>query len=159
MKDLGFEPVYGLEANIPDILDKKSPVYDDKRVHITDDYFYLVENKDVYMRGKLQLKQIDFDQTFNLILWVKVSARSFVEMSESIDSSKKEYTIKAQLVSDISFYSNALISEVLLSFDTKGKVKLPYIILLNDESELYYDYRNGISKDKYLKWQKKLEAF
>lgn len=150
-----FNPIVRIEALLPNVLDKDSDNYEAEKIK-TNGHFYLVDKKEIYLQALLTIKQLELNEIVEWVLWVKMPAKSFVKMSENLSGEK--HLINATLVSPILFYENTAGLEVSIKFELKEKIKLPIIKILDNHKNLFFDYKRGMEKEKYLLWQDRFKA-
>lgn len=147
------ELITKFESPLPNVLDKDSMCYDADKI-VTNGLFYLFDKKEVYVKSSLILFQKEIDEQLEWLVWAKMPAKYFVELSENISGEKACF--KANLISEILFYDNTKGIEVNLEFALKEKNHSPKIIILNNNDELYAHYINGIDMEKFSMIQRQL---
>ena len=97
---------------------------------------------DFDLHPKGQDYNYDLDEEYELRFYLKDAEINKLINSISSEILKKQsYNLINQTI------------EVCLHFYNKKAVSYPTIEILNNQQELYTDFTNGVSKDKYLKWQ------
>ena len=148
-----FEPIVEIHALLPEFLDSGSEVYDETRVR-SNSFFHLFDKKDLFTPASLILNQPDLNQSIKWTLWVKMPFSKFLELDTSEDIS----TILGYLFSSMGMYDNTENLEVKLIIENKKVINYPKIEILNNHSELYNDFVNGMPKEKYLLWQNRFNG-
>ena len=149
-----FEPIVKLESPLPDFLDNSSETYDETRVK-SNSFLHLFDKKDLYTPASLVLNQPDYNEAIEWILWVKMPFSKFLKLDTS---SEEISTILGHLFSPVIMYDNTENLEIKLVFENKKAVKYPNVEILNNHSELYNDFVNGMPKEKYLLWQNRFKS-
>lgn len=150
---MNSELIEVIEVSLLDKLNPKSAIYDKSKV-VTYGYFYLYDKKEIYSKAILEIDQKEMNERLKWILWIRIAPDAFFEMTDNLKS--KENIIRAKVCSPILFYEELSDLEVSLIFEMGKEINYPKIKILENNSVLYNDFINGVNKDKYIEWQKRL---
>lgn len=142
-----------IESPKPCFLDSDHELYEADKI-VKYDYLYMYEDKFVFTPAILTINQFELKEVMEWKLWVKIPAKEFIEMTENID--KFNASITGNICSEILFYEKTKELKVKLVFELGREIEIPKIHILDNHAELFSDFISGISKDKYLQWQKEL---
>lgn len=134
------------ESPLPNVFNETSSEYDSDRV-LQDGSFYLLDKKYVFTKGRLVLQLPKMGEKLEWILWVKMPANDFVRMTEEIHSVSP--IINGELINPVLGYEDTDSLLVDVNFSVPNKTDLPIIQIINNHKELYNDYVNGMSLEKF----------
>lgn len=94
----------------------------------------------------------DLDEIFSFGVWIEVGIEAFLPIT------KGETSCTGTLISKLhTFYEESVGLSVECIFDPRSiDFYVPKVFVIDKESQLYLDQKNGLSLEDYHKWQKRL---
>ena len=106
----------------------------------------VIDDKQFFVRGRIEIPVVDTKQTFAWLVWVEVSPRDFFSMSElwkTIGREKKAPIYDACLANELQIYESSILG-VSVKVHTRPVGERPFFVVTGDH-QVGNEQRNGIS--------------
>ncbi len=121
------------------------------------DIFYTTENGLIYFPAIMNIKVLELERDFSFVLWLETNKEEYSAKTRAMDSITS-LELSCTIAGIIPFYKLDETVEVVVRFELNDIGEYPTVIDLKSESDLEYDFYNGISKAKYLEWMECLHS-
>ncbi len=136
-----------LEFPQPEIISKITSGELDHTLNVVSKSAFGIDRKYLLLQAKFSIPIIDFEDEFDLYVWIKIISEEYLSKVRLIQESRyKKVKMEALLVQPIPFFSgtNDLIVEVEVNVNQDDSI-FP-IVEIKKEIELKHILKNGISK-------------
>ena len=136
-----------LEFPQPEIISKITSGEVDLSLDVVSKNGFLINRETIIYQSLLSLPIIDFEDNFDLLIWVKIERKEYLPKLEKLrESDFQKLNIKAVLNDPIPFFTGTDNLKVEVEVDAEEEEHLFSIVKIEKDIKLNFFLRNGISK-------------